>query len=172
MASHLDTRSGPLHEKLTIYQNKNNVCCLFYMDSWQIFLLLLQARDWMCTRYNIRHTTQSWLSQVNKYILYKKSSILYVFSLCFFVGHLIRQKWEWRWCMLAPRTDSRGNWMEFKLSCKQRILVKWALTLLKREHSKLYKSYLIPRSSFTVTFCEQIFYFLFFCVLFFVLIWE
>ncbi len=29
-----------------------------------------------------------------------------------------------KWSMPAPRIDSRENWMAFKLSCKQQILVK------------------------------------------------
>nr|POE64635.1 actin-depolymerizing factor 7 [Quercus suber] len=36
----------------------------------------------------------------------------------------LSSKGEVRWSMPAPRIDSRVNWMEFKLSCKQQILVK------------------------------------------------
>lgn len=49
------------------------------------------------------------------------------------IGHLIHQRWEWRWCMLAPKRESRENWMAFKLNCKQLIQANWALTLLNLE---------------------------------------
>lgn len=108
--------------------NINNYIFSVHFTLW--FIIFHEIKSNMVIY--LTHKLLSWMNEMDmdlySYNLMMRGCFKYL-SLIFIAGHQIHRRWEWKWCMQAPKIDSRENWMELESSCKQPILVKWVSML-------------------------------------------